>query len=995
YTTFIYQGKVWEIVSNFWGPSNPSAGDIWKVIADKEPTASYTFVFTKGSDDDILAMLDNERQRLAETKKVYAYLPSWGVYIGHEHYDIDKDLDYSSVTHLTYSFAKPIDLDKPTFDGKPVNQDIDNIDENTKNPGLRFDDPTVALEGESGPWNGGGDILNRVRKNLLKDQYLVFSLGGWSYSEHGEFTYATDKGDAQIDAFAQEVIDFMVKYDFDGVDIDWEYPLNDAEGNQYITFMRKLREKMTQVSLKTEKYYQLSCATTPNLDNIKYIHPTELVNYVDTVNFMAYDYHGGSFGLQGNYSNHNAPLYQPTFEREHPELVSPKEQNFWIDAVKQEYVRQGVPNFQLLMGVAFYSRSYIGVENKEVVAGRPGLGVEGTLLPGQAGGKWVEGYAERNDDGAFQKGNTGGMWGNGSNPYYRMVDLVNGNPLTNGSDADDKQSVDWFANDYTRYWDDGAQVPYLYSPTDKIFHTYDDAESIGVKVNYIENEGLAGAIIWDLSGDTRTNKGCPNGAFELSQIVGRLVGQPVSNDAHITNAALPDGHEMVAYDSEQGSLLRVVGKGDLQVTLEKGPDWLKLEKVDTTSYQLSGTPQTSDVGPVSVLFNAVGDTGVPEQKNFQFKVLPKPDAPVISTSSLPNAYTGTNYSTLSGTQIQVDTEADKKLLKFFFVQYPEWMTISSTGQLGGTPVAGRDEGTGVDVTIKVEDNYGQTDEKSYKIDVITELNLQILNESLPDATEGQDYSATISVTGAGSATVTIDIATNPNAAWLRANGTNLSGTPGASDVTNALQITVQATAGTAMANKTFTIRVLAAAPGEIEITFDGNLDLVQNQLGDIEIVVKGQWTSISASGLPNGLSLTFNSGVDAYAKIIGYPSVAGDFDVMISVENGVPGTNDKALQRVEKSMTLSIAKGDAAAAKKPGLSATAIVAILAAVDAVVVLGAILIIKLGKSGSKGGKSAPVVVLPRTTYAPNSYASNAYGQRPQARPPYQNGGYGNRR
>ena len=55
--------------------------------------------------------------------------------------------------------------------------------------------------------------------------------------------------------------------------------------------------------------------------------------------------------------------------------------------------------------------------------------------------------------------------------------------------------------DYARYWNDEAKVPWLYSPTDKIFITYDDPESIGFKADYVRAHQLGGAMIWNLGSD--------------------------------------------------------------------------------------------------------------------------------------------------------------------------------------------------------------------------------------------------------------------------------------------------------------------------------------------------------------------------------------------------------------------------------------------------------------------------------------------------------------
>ena len=56
---------------------------------------------------------------------------------------------------------------------------------------------------------------------------------------------------------------------------------------------------------------------------------------------------------------------------------------------------------------------------------------------------------------------------------------------------------------YTRYWDNAAQVPWLYNPNTGIWISYDDAESIEIKSDYIVSQNLGGAMYWELSSDTQ------------------------------------------------------------------------------------------------------------------------------------------------------------------------------------------------------------------------------------------------------------------------------------------------------------------------------------------------------------------------------------------------------------------------------------------------------------------------------------------------------------
>ena len=57
---------------------------------------------------------------------------------------------------------------------------------------------------------------------------------------------------------------------------------------------------------------------------------------------------------------------------------------------------------------------------------------------------------------------------------------------------------------FQRHWDAQARVPWLYHPEKQIWITYDDAQSIGAKAEYVRKEALGGIMIWELSGDDGT-----------------------------------------------------------------------------------------------------------------------------------------------------------------------------------------------------------------------------------------------------------------------------------------------------------------------------------------------------------------------------------------------------------------------------------------------------------------------------------------------------------
>jgi chitinase len=57
------------------------------------------------------------------------------------------------------------------------------------------------------------------------------------------------------------------------------------------------------------------------------------------------------------------------------------------------------------------------------------------------------------------------------------------------------------ASPWVRYFDNVTQTPWLFNTNTKSYLSYDDPVSIGVKINYAVCQGLAGAMVWDVSND--------------------------------------------------------------------------------------------------------------------------------------------------------------------------------------------------------------------------------------------------------------------------------------------------------------------------------------------------------------------------------------------------------------------------------------------------------------------------------------------------------------
>jgi chitinase len=301
--------------------------------------------------------------------------------------------------------------------------------------------------------DSGVDDYNLFDLRLMKQNYphfkVLLSLGGWTLSDGFSDAALTPESRQK---FVKSCIDLYIsRYPdvVDGFDIDWEYPVGGGmETNTYrpedkrnmTLLMQEFRRQLDELGQQNDRHYLLTAAVPASPVLYQNFELKELADVLDWMNIMAYDYHGA----WDTATNFNAPLYRATGDDS--EINN-------VDATVKGYLAAGVPPAKINLGLPFYGRGWSNVSAK--------------------------------NNGLYQSADELPM-GTFSHGYYDYWDLVT-RYIGKG--------------DYQRHWNDEAKVPWLYSPSQKVFITYDDAESIGLKADYIAGKGLGGVMVWDLSND--------------------------------------------------------------------------------------------------------------------------------------------------------------------------------------------------------------------------------------------------------------------------------------------------------------------------------------------------------------------------------------------------------------------------------------------------------------------------------------------------------------
>lgn len=278
-------------------------------------------------------------------------------------------------------------------------------------------------------------------KEANKELKILISIGGWSWSKNFSDGALTE---SSREKFANSAIDFMQKHQIDGIDLDWEYPGLIGDGNVYRT-----EDKENFTALLKVIREKLDAISTQDNKFLLTIATGAFQDYLDHTNMKEAHQYLDFINIM-TYDFHTGGEHTTGHHANLKESISDnnKYSRSAINAVDQ-HIKAGIPAQKIVLGVPFY-------------------------------GRWWKG-TNPNNNGLYQP-TTGAT---GSYNYNTIMDS-----LKNHS--------------FISYWDSSAMAPYIWQQKDSMFLTYDNAESIKWKVDYINENNLGGVMFWQFNGDNGT-----------------------------------------------------------------------------------------------------------------------------------------------------------------------------------------------------------------------------------------------------------------------------------------------------------------------------------------------------------------------------------------------------------------------------------------------------------------------------------------------------------
>lgn len=242
---------------------------------------------------------------------------------------------------------------------------------------------------------------------------------------------------------AKSMVDVVVKYRLDGVDIDWEYPGSYSgrgfveDRANYTLLIKEIRKQLDAIN----KDYLLTAAIPAGPWGHNNFDLEELSNYFDYINMMSYDLQASSTGT------HHTALYPS-------DVLSGTASGCSVDETITIWTSKGVPLNKIVLGIAFYGKD-IRTNNSK----NGGLGVSAAA-------------------GASYK----------NSAYTKICDSY----------------FSLIGTKVNYYFDYSSCSPYMYNTEKRLFFTYDNELSIIYKCEYAKSKGLGGVMIWEI-GEDNTN----------------------------------------------------------------------------------------------------------------------------------------------------------------------------------------------------------------------------------------------------------------------------------------------------------------------------------------------------------------------------------------------------------------------------------------------------------------------------------------------------------
>ena len=173
---------------------------------------------------------------------------------------------------------------------------------------------------------------------------VLVSLGGWGWDK--QFASIVSKPEAE-DRYFSAVMEVVDTADYDGFDLDWEYPDTKDEVVGFERLTRRFRKALDALGTKKGRPMFVTMAASSNPGTLKWLGKDFLLENMDWINVMTYDMAGN----WTSYAGHHSPLHASS---KPPGRNRPSTEATMMHLLEERQI----PANRLAVGIPLYGRAF-------------------------------------------------------------------------------------------------------------------------------------------------------------------------------------------------------------------------------------------------------------------------------------------------------------------------------------------------------------------------------------------------------------------------------------------------------------------------------------------------------------------------------------------------------------------------------------------------------------------------------------------------------------
>jgi chitinase len=177
---------------------------------------------------------------------------------------------------------------------------------------------------------------------------VLLSLGGWGWDR--QFASIVSHPEAE-ERYVKSVLAVVNEFDYDGIDLDWEYPDTEAEVTGFERLVRRFRKQLDEIGAAKGRPMIVTMAASANPGTLKWLGKDFLLETMDWINVMTYDFTGN----WTSYAGHHSPLFASSKQPAGPKRSTAQAMEYLIK-------ERGLPADRLAVGIPLYGRGFAVAE---------------------------------------------------------------------------------------------------------------------------------------------------------------------------------------------------------------------------------------------------------------------------------------------------------------------------------------------------------------------------------------------------------------------------------------------------------------------------------------------------------------------------------------------------------------------------------------------------------------------------------------------------------